>query len=188
MRLLTRSEARDNLELIELLIGLASRLAATSLKKKKAGKRFSEALDELLAFEDRPDSLEFLRARNRFYRMPARNRSGNGELPRILPGMEVHLLRVQFRSFYPVPQKAGISDYRRIGEAVLAGDAKRAELAGQAHVRRIAKEVDRSPRTMRLVFRRDEEASEAWAATSNSDLSVERYPCGVLPISSTIVE
>ena len=38
-------------------------------------------------------------------------------------------------------RKAGISDYRRIGEAVLAGDPKRAEMAGQAHVRRIAKEV-----------------------------------------------
>ena len=144
VRLLTRSEARDNLELIELLIGLAARLAATNLKKKNAGRRFSEVLDELLAFEDRPDSLEFLRARNRFYRMLVEI-GGNGELPRILPGMEVHLLRVQFRSFYPVPQKAGISDYRRIGEAVLAGDPKRAEIAGQAHVRRIAKEVDDLP-------------------------------------------
>lgn len=144
VRLLTRSEARDNLELIELFIGLAARLAATNLKKKNAGKRFSEILDELLAFEDRPDSLQFLRARDRFYRMLVEI-GGNGELPRIMPAMEVHLLRVQFRSFYPVPQKAGISDYRRIGEAVLAGDAKRAEVAGQAHVRRIAKEVDDLP-------------------------------------------
>jgi DNA-binding GntR family transcriptional regulator len=144
VRLLTRSEARDNLELIELLIGLTARLAATNLKRKKAGKRFSEILDELLSFEDRPDSLEFLRARNRFYRILVEI-GGNGELPRIMPAMEVHLLRIQFRSFYPVPQKAGISDYRRIGEAVLAGDAKRAEIAGQAHVRRIAKEVNDLP-------------------------------------------
>jgi DNA-binding GntR family transcriptional regulator len=140
LRHLTRSEARDNLELIELMIGLAARLAASNLKRKKAAKRFSEVLDKLLSFEDRPDSLEFLGARNQFYRVLVEI-GGNGELPRILPGMEVHLLRVQFRSFYPVPQKAGISDYRRIGEAVLAGDPKRAEMAGQAHVRRIAKEV-----------------------------------------------
>jgi len=39
----------------------------------------------------------------------------------------------------------GFEEYRTIGKAVLAGDAKRAEASGRAHVRRIANNLEHLP-------------------------------------------
>ena len=144
IRLLTRAEARGILEILELLIGLSARLAAKRIKEAKSEKQFSSILDRLLSFEKRSDSLEFLRARNQFYRTLAEI-GGNDELMRVMPSMNVHLLRVQFRRFYPAPEQEGFEEYRAIGKAVLAGDAKRAEVAGRAHVRRIADNLEHLP-------------------------------------------
>jgi DNA-binding GntR family transcriptional regulator len=144
IRLLTRVEARGILEMLALLIGLAARLAAKHIHEAKAAEQFESILNRLLSFEKQPDSLQFLRARNVFYRKLVEI-GGNDELMRVMPSMHVHLLRVQFRQFYPVPETEGFREYRRIGKAVLAGDWKRAELAGQIHVRRIANNLDDLP-------------------------------------------
>ena len=52
--------------------------------------------------------------------------------------MHVHLLRVQFRIHQSEIEKLRFADYQSIGEAVVAGNAKQAELAARRHVRRIA--------------------------------------------------
>lgn len=144
IRLLTRSEARGVLEVLELLIGLAARVAAKRIKESGASKQFEAILDKLVSFQDRPDSLDFLKARNVFYRALAEI-GGNDELMRVLPSMHVHLLRVQFRRFYPIPEQEGIEEYRRVGEMVLAADPVGAELAAQLHVRRIANNLEQLP-------------------------------------------
>ena len=48
IRLLTRREAQNILELLELLIGLSARLAAKEIKRKEAEKYFSAVLQNLL--------------------------------------------------------------------------------------------------------------------------------------------
>ena len=144
IRLLTRSEANGVLEVLELLIGLSARLAARKINKGSAKSQFTAVFEKLLSFEKRSDSLDFLKARNAFYRTLAEI-GGNDELMRVLPSMHVHLLRVQFRRFYPVPEPEGFEEYRRIGKAVLSGDANRAEREGQLHVRRIADNLERLP-------------------------------------------
>jgi DNA-binding GntR family transcriptional regulator len=138
IRQLTREEAKNILELLELLIGLSARLAAKEIKAKESQKYFQTSLSKLLSFEKKADSFEFLKARNAFYRAMVEI-GGNLELGRVLPSMHVHLLRVQFRAYDPTIQQESFLDYKRLGEAVLAGDIRRAEAAGQAHVRRIAK-------------------------------------------------
>ena len=143
IRRLTRMEAAGILEILELLIGLSARLAAKRLKEAKAEKRFAAVLNKLISCETRQDSLEFVRARNHFYRIMAEI-GGNDELLRVMPSMNVHLLRVQFRRFYPAAD-VGFEEYRTIGKAVLAGDAKSAEAAGRAHVRRIANNLEQLP-------------------------------------------
>lgn len=144
IRSLTRVEVRDILILLELMIGLAARLAAKSIDRGDARNRFAVILDQLMAFEPRPDSFDLVRARNAFYRTLV-EMGGNQELARVLPGMHVHLLRVQFRAFQPSFERERFSDYRSIGEAVLGGDMKRAELAGRRHVRRIATVLESLP-------------------------------------------
>jgi hypothetical protein len=78
-----------------------------------------------------------VRARNAFYGTLV-DIGGNGELARVLPSMHVHLVRVQFHTYRPPAENERFSDYRNIGDAVLAGDVRGAELAARKHVRRIA--------------------------------------------------
>ncbi len=78
IRLLTQTEIEDILTLLELLIGLAARLAARKLedasKSSPLRKNFLRVYEQLVAFEDRPETYDLIRARNRFLQEPARSR------------------------------------------------------------------------------------------------------------------
>jgi DNA-binding GntR family transcriptional regulator len=140
IRMMTRAEALNFITLLELLIGLAARLAAQKLKgaakTSPERKKFQAVCRHLLGFEKKPESYELIRARNRFYQCLVEI-GGNDALGRMLPLMSVHLLRVQFRAFLDVSNTDRFAGYRQISEAVLAGDARRAELAGRRHQRRV---------------------------------------------------
>ena len=134
IRVLDRSEMQDMLAVLEMMIGMAARLAAQRIDEAGNRARFGESFDALLAFRSRPDSFELLQARNRFYRTLSVV-GGNRELQALMSRMHVHLLRVQLRALHVGLVTERFEDYARIGEAVLAGDARRAELAGRRHVR-----------------------------------------------------
>ena len=134
IRILDRDEMRDILEVLELMIGMAARLAAKRIADGAHRERFIESFEALLALRDRPDSFELVRARNRFYRTLALI-GGNRELQDLLSRMHVHLVRVQLRALQDNLATDRFDDYRRVGEAVLAGDMRRAELAARRHVR-----------------------------------------------------
>ena len=144
IRLLSRKEVQDILVLVELLIGLAARLAAARINLDGARERFSEVLDQLMSYESRSDSFDLVRARNLFYGTLV-DIGDNGELARVLPGMHVHLLRVQFHTYRTAAENERFSDYRKIGDSVLAGDLRGAELAARRHVRRIATALGELP-------------------------------------------
>ena len=107
-----------------------------------ARKKFVQVSEQLLGFEGKPESYELIRARNRFYNCLV-DIGGNDALARVLPSMSVHLIRVQFRAFQKGRDR--FADYRQMSEAVLAGDARRAELAGRRHVRRLGSNLDHLP-------------------------------------------
>lgn len=144
IRRLTREETRDILVLLELLIGLAARLAAGRIGDGATRDRFVRASEALLAFAERPTSFALIRARNTFYRTLVEVGS-NQELIRILPGMHVHLLRVQFRLQGSDLTSDRFPDYRAITTAVLAGNGRKAELAGRKHIRRVADFIEALP-------------------------------------------
>jgi len=127
--------------LLEVLIGLATPLAAEHIGRGDAGARITAVVEKLMEFATRTDSFNFVRARNVFYRTLL-DIGGNQELARVLPGMHVHLLRVQFRRFASSIENDSFQDYQAIAQAVLAGDRRRAELAGRRHVRRIASAIE----------------------------------------------
>lgn len=134
IRMLDRKEMRDILEVLELMIGMAARLAAKRIDEDNNRERFIESFEALLGFRNRPDSFELVRARNRFYRTLA-SVGGNRELQDLLSRMHVHLVRVQLRALHDKLMTDRFDDYRRVGDAVLAGDMRRAELAARRHVR-----------------------------------------------------
>lgn len=144
IRVLERSEMQDLLAVLEMMIGMSARLAANRIDQDANRPQFLESFEALLAFRSRPDSFELLKARNRFYRTLAAA-GGNKELQRLLGRMHVHLLRVQLRALHEGLVTERFEDYARIGDAVLAGDARRAELAARRHVRALGEVLDSVP-------------------------------------------
>lgn len=156
IRLISRAELHDIMSLLEVTIGLAARSAAERLTAGTNQQDFEGALSALLALETCPESFELLRARNRYYRVLVKI-SGNRELERILPTLHVHLARFQHYTHSPEAIAERYSDYRSIGGEILAGNPRRAELAGRRHIRRIAISLERLPETL---FARDDVRSE----------------------------
>jgi DNA-binding GntR family transcriptional regulator len=144
IRVLDRSEMQDILAVLEMMIGMAARLAARRINDGTNRTRFSESFEALLAFRSRPDSFELLQARNRFYRTLSVV-GGNRELHALMSRMHVHLLRVQLRALHVGLVTERFEDYARIGDAVLAGDVRRAELAGRRHVRAMSEVLNIVP-------------------------------------------
>lgn len=134
IRILDRDEIRDTLDVLEVLIGMAARLAAKAIGEPGNRTRFAERFDTLQAFRGQAASFELVRARNRFYRTLA-SIGGNRQLQDMLGRMHVHLVRVQLHAMHDNLVTDRFDDYARLGAAVLAGDARRAELAARRHVR-----------------------------------------------------
>ena len=124
------------------MIGLAARQAAARIGEGDHRARFQESLDRLLALEAASDSYDFVRARNHFYRTITRI-AGNEEIERLLPSIQVHLVRAHLR----LDREQRFADYRAIAEAILAGEPVRAEKAGRAHIARIAAALGAMPDT-----------------------------------------
>ena len=62
---------------------------------------------------------------------------GNHELKRILPLMQIHLLRMQFQSYItPRDREQQFKEYQTIAESILSANAKRAEKTAALHIRR----------------------------------------------------
>lgn len=140
IRHLSRGEARDLLQILEVNIGLAARLAARNIAASGMRERFVAAYEALAAFAEKPDSFELVRARNGFYRAMTRA-GGNAELGRLVRGFRVHLIRTYLRT----PAQERFSDYREMAEAILSGDAEAAEAAGRRHLRRSLDVLDDAP-------------------------------------------
>ncbi|WP_162409027.1 GntR family transcriptional regulator [Acuticoccus sediminis] len=133
IRRLSAREARDALAVVELCVGLAARQAAERIAGSPDRAAFEEAWAHLQSFQSAPESFEFVRARNRFYQAMTRL-SQNRELMRIVPSLQVHMIR---RS-YKVAGPARFGSYKAMTDAILAGDAAAAEDAARAHMRNIA--------------------------------------------------
>lgn len=141
IRSFTRDDARNVLLILELLVGLAARQAAEHIADPGAKAAFEAAYAHLMKYEGSPDSYELVRARNQFYRAITKI-GGNTELERLLPKIQVHLIRVQVR----LPQSRRFSDYRQIAKAILSGAPPKAETAARAHIRRTGQELMKQSR------------------------------------------
>lgn len=140
IRHLSRAEARDILQLLEVTIGLAARLAAQGIEAPGARDNFVAAYESLASFAGREDSFDLVQARNRFYRAITRA-GGNRPLGRMITGFNVHLIRTHLRP----PARERFADYRAMAEAILAGDGERAEAAARRHLRHVQSALEGMP-------------------------------------------
>lgn len=124
IRLLDRRAARDVLLVSASLLGLAARQAAQAVAAGADPRPLQRAAAEYdAATRDRA------RARARYYRALTAL-SGNAELDRLLPALQVPLIRAQLREHRP----SGRDRRAAMVAAILAGQADAAEAAATAYV------------------------------------------------------
>lgn len=129
IRRLTRAEAANLFSITELVIGLAARQAAERISTEAERTKLAELFRAIENYREEDGRFEFLRRRNGYFRELI-NISGNDEIHRILPRLQVHLIRNRLS----VPARERINGYREITEAVLAGDGDAAETVARRHV------------------------------------------------------
>jgi|GEM_PF-834789 len=135
IKVLTVSQATDILVVASALLTCAARLAASNIEQDGAREKMQSALERVAGFTKDDNSQAFAHARAHFYAAITRI-AGNGELRRILPSAQIHIIRVQFRAVLRAHDATRLADYKRIADAVLAGDAAAAESAMRLHLNR----------------------------------------------------
>jgi DNA-binding GntR family transcriptional regulator len=95
---------------LEVLTGLAARLAATHVSEGENKKRMREAYDHLKQIHDTGGAVSYLDERRHFYDIVIEI-GGNEQIARILPTMQIHLLRLQFRSYWTPEENECVLTY-----------------------------------------------------------------------------
>jgi len=134
VRTLSREEAAGILVVVQSLVSLAAQLAAARAAGDGSA-RLEAALERLLRFDPASTAPEHALARDHFY-ATLTEMSGNAELGRILPTVQVHLIRTQFSKEMAETNRHRHADYRNIAQAVAAGRPAAARRAAARHLQR----------------------------------------------------
>jgi DNA-binding GntR family transcriptional regulator len=134
IRALNRRDAEELLQVLEVLCGLAARLAALRIEIGDNSKRFQAVTEALLSAGDSDRPMKMLDLRARFYQVIF-DIAGSNELSRVVPSARAHLFRTQmYEGSTYSDLKAMAAEYRAITEAILEGDAKKAEQRMKQHM------------------------------------------------------
>jgi DNA-binding GntR family transcriptional regulator len=145
VRSLSRTEVIDLLKVVEVVTGLVARLATENLRSGAMRDQFVKVSEELMTFEGLGDSQAFIDKRRDFHEVLI-VASSNAELQRIMPLMQIHLLRLQFQTrLTPEDRRKQFVEYRAIRDTVLEGRALRAERMMRIHIRRTRLSISRLP-------------------------------------------
>lgn len=145
IRALERGEAVKILVVLEVLTGLAAHLAAKQIRNEGNRQLMRDALDHLKRIHDGGGVVSYLDERRHFYDTVIEV-GGNEQIARVLPTMQIHLLRMQFRSYWSAEEnESRFNDYSLITAAILEGNPKKAERQMRLHIRRVREGVQRLP-------------------------------------------
>ncbi|RKF23081.1 GntR family transcriptional regulator [Altericroceibacterium spongiae] len=133
VRIMSRSEVDDLLDIVEALLALAARGAAAAIHVGQDADRLREWHQTLQRAEAPSQFHDFVAAREDYYRGIVQL-SGNSELQRLFPAAQVHIMRAQLRRFQNAGDAIDASDFNALTEAILSGDTARAEQAARDHV------------------------------------------------------
>jgi DNA-binding GntR family transcriptional regulator len=133
IRSLTRTEAANIFAVTEVILGLAARQAAHRIDTPGAREKISQDFQAIAQHADASDHFAFIDLRNQFFRTLL-DVSGNDELRKMLPRLQVHLIRNRLS----VPTIERVAGYRAITDAILNGDAEQAENAARSYVAKTA--------------------------------------------------
>lgn len=136
IRAQNRDEVRDMISILEVLAGLAAKLAARKIDDGDNRERLEAAIATAMREGQHGETRAFLEERRRFYDT-LYDIGGNRELAHMVPRMKIALLRLQFQAFVSRKQhESRLRELSAIAEAVLEGDPKKAERVAKSHLRR----------------------------------------------------
>ncbi|WP_158970793.1 GntR family transcriptional regulator [Chachezhania sediminis] len=143
VRALNRKDANDLLQVLEVNCALGAELATRKIAAGYMREEFQDIADKLMAFEERGDSQAFIECRREFYDVLFLA-SDNMELHRIIPQMNIHLLRLQFQTrISDRDRRKQFDEYRAVVSAILGGEARRAARLMAIHIRRTRLSISR---------------------------------------------
>ncbi|MGH9030636.1 MAG: GntR family transcriptional regulator [Acidimicrobiia bacterium] len=145
VRKLARGEVVDLFRVRELLEGEAARLAALRIDEDDHRRRLETGIDAVNMFRRRADSRGYMDENARFHELIV-DLSRNRLLARLIGQLHVHAFRLLIRRVVVDGSAVedSIRDHDEVAAAVLAGDARGAERAMRAHVRRSGEMVLRT--------------------------------------------
>lgn len=147
VRRLSRREMEDLLDVVSALLSLAARSAAKKITDDARRRNLEEAYRDICSSETGADLVQFVHARERYYRALLRV-SGNYELIRLFPSVHVHIMRLQLRSIPLVAQSAQYADYEAIHRETLNREPNAAAKAAEAHVAHMMDAIRNLPDNM----------------------------------------
>ncbi len=136
IRAQSREEVLNMMSVLEVLAGLAAKLAASHIDESDNRKRLQAAFAAAMKEGKDGETQAFLEQRRRFYDT-LYYIGGNRELAHMVPRLKIALLRLQFQAFVSRKQhESQLRELSAIAEAVLEGDPRKAERVARAHLRR----------------------------------------------------
>lgn len=145
IRQITRDQVVDILRIQAMLAGLGARLAAQRIETGDNRALIEHAIERVMRHKATPEGIAFHEDRRRFYEAMVKA-SGNLELATIMPSLHVHLIRMQFQSYVVAAlRRRQFREYRAIADAILAGDAPRAERLMHQHIENAMNEIAALP-------------------------------------------
>ena len=138
IRGLPLADAESLLSLLEVLTGLAARLAANNIDRGHNRKLFAASAKPLIEARPTNELDRILDERARFYQTML-DIADSSELRRAMSMPRAHLFRTQFYGFLSKADlRAMVTEYRNITKAILAGSGAKAELYARRHLQRTA--------------------------------------------------
>ena len=145
VRVLTREEALELLEVLTALYGLAAELAAARIEQGDNRKRLTAAYERLRDDGPKSDRIIHTIDRGSFYDVFL-DVAGNRELIRMNPAAPTQILRMQVHPYLTSADLESLfADYQVLFDAILSGDGKKAKRTIEVHTRRRGQQMLRLP-------------------------------------------
>ena len=150
IRRLGRRDVAEFYELREVLEGLGARLAAENIDLPGNRERFIGALEAVRRAADAVQMADYIDENTRFHRAVV-ELAGRARLLELVDQLQIQTFRVQFRNAL-ARDRTGMREYssaehEELAEAILAGDAERAERTMREHLRHTGSGVMQLPDT-----------------------------------------
>jgi DNA-binding GntR family transcriptional regulator len=134
IRQVGREEALGKLVILEVLLGLAARLAAEHIDEADNRKRFARAAKQFMKLREKRGWREFMSARDSFYHELIQI-AGNRDLSNQIELVQLHLLRALIKEIGDEDRDRQDAFHEKIILQINAGDAKGAEATMRKRVR-----------------------------------------------------